>query len=34
MNCAAFIAANSASKCLSRKLSGVYPPKMSDVEFT
>ncbi|CDX50715.1 hypothetical protein MPL1032_120012 [Mesorhizobium plurifarium] len=34
MNCVAFIAANSASKRLSRKLSGVYPPKMPDVELT
>jgi hypothetical protein len=25
VNCAAFIAANSAAKCLSRKSSGVYP---------
>ncbi|CDX20379.1 hypothetical protein MPLA_1190087 [Mesorhizobium sp. ORS 3359] len=34
MNCAAFIAANSACKCPFRKLSGVYPPKAPDVELT
>ena len=34
MNCAAFIAANSACKGPSGKLSGVYPPKTPDVELT